>query len=82
MAHFKEGSKHRQKDVSVLPGAKRGDVYEEKSDTDGKCCRNVLLSVHEVIMTQFCLCKCLLGPAISPPTPPLAPSILSGSPLN
>jgi len=28
--------------------------------------RYVLLTVHEVIMTQFCLCKCLLGLAISP----------------
>lgn len=75
MAHFKEGSKHCQKDVSFLPHSKIADVYGGKKKWYWReVCRNVLLTVHEVIMTQFCLCKCLLGLAISPPLL-LSPSI-------
>lgn len=68
MAHFKESGKHCQKDVSFLSPTKIEDVCTKKKKRYCReVCRNVLLTVHEVIMTHFCLCKCLLGLAISSP---------------
>lgn len=84
MAHFKEGSKRCQKDVSFLPHTKIGDAREKKKKKKRywrEAFRNVLLTVHEVIMTQFCLYKCLPGLAILPPLL-LPPSVLTRSPLN
>lgn len=81
MVHFKEASKHCQKDVSFLPRSKREDVYEEKSDTEGKSAEMSYLQYMRSLWPSFAYASVCLGWRFLPPLL-LSSSVLSGSPLH
>lgn len=57
MAHFKEGSKHCQKDVSWLPHTKGG----EKSNTGGKSAEMSYLQYMRSLWPSFAYASVCLG---------------------
>lgn len=71
MAHFKEGGKHCQKDVSFLPPTKRRGVYEEKSDTEGKSAEMSYLQYMRSLWPSFAYASVCLGWRFLPHSFPL-----------